>query len=642
MRIRRLELKNFRTFGHVVFEDIPETVLLVSPNGRGKSSVLEAIAGAKDLVIPYHRDNYEFNESWQQRSVPIWPTHLPDPVKIGEHNAELHIEIEATGSDCAYLKAANVSNTIGQAHFVIEGGRRITSQHADDTIKRLCQFHSFADGVGFIDYIRPIRFYIQRDIGNFSSEMADSQFRQSMGDFHRQVTDQQKYTGFKSFVVSSQLNDFSHLQTTGELVDSLEVFRKVFDHFFSPKKFVGYRSSGAIGQGQIVVESPFGSHDTDALSDGEKEVLHILAYLFRLGQLSNIVLWDTPELHLNAALESRLFDAIRRVAPNNQYWIATHSLEFINVAPLESVFVLRQDGKSAVVERASGTDRKAKVRIYREMGAQVGLQLVSAVVVFVEGKEANSDKRLLDRIVAPSVPGVNFVAGGSCESILAAGTRANDLLSEACANGDFFAVVDRDYRSDNDIIALTKKYGPRLFVWKVHEIENIFLQPDLLYQTLFFLDHLDGRSTPAALEAELKQVAVDLTDWIAADWVAWEFDKAFQPPSRRIGGDDPKESLQKYTASLKEKVVEATEVRNVDERFSNKRLLVAEIIQDGSWPQRLPGKQLLRQFLRRFPTLRPDDYLRAAASIIRERELQLAEFNRLRATLTELPGATAK
>jgi recombinational DNA repair ATPase RecF len=73
MRIRRLELTHFRTFDHAVFEDIPDTVLLVSPNGRGKSSVLEAIAGAKDLVAPYHTDNYEFRESWQQRTVPVWP-----------------------------------------------------------------------------------------------------------------------------------------------------------------------------------------------------------------------------------------------------------------------------------------------------------------------------------------------------------------------------------------------------------------------------------------------------------------------------------------------------------------------------------------------------------------------------------------
>ncbi|HEX4142964.1 MAG TPA: AAA family ATPase [Pirellulales bacterium] len=642
MRIRRLELANFRTFGHAVFEDIPDTVLLVSPNGRGKSSVLEAIAGAKDLVVPYHQDNYQFTEMWQRRSVPIWPSHLPDPVKIGERKAELRIEVEATGSDCDYLRAANISGNVGAAHFVIEDGRHITVQESDEIIKRLCQFHSPADGVGFVDYIRSVRFYMRKDIGNFSSEMDDSHFRKNLGDFHRQVTDQQKFGGFKSFIISSQLNDFSHQQATGDKLDSLELFRKVFDHFFSPKKFLGFRSSEAAGQGRIVVDSPFGSHDTDALSDGEKEVLHILAYLFRLRRLSNVVLWDTPELHLNAALESRLFDAIRSIAPNNQYWIATHSLEFINAVPLESVFVLRQDGNSAVVERASGEERKARVRIYREMGAQVGLQLVSAVVVFVEGKEANSDKRLLDRVIAPSVPGVNFVAGGSCESILSAGTRANNLLAEACTNGDFFAVVDRDYRSDEEIVDLTGKYKDRLFVWNLHEIENIFLQPNLLFQTLKFLDHLGEAETPDSLESELKQVATGLTEWIAADWVAWEFDRAFQPPSRRIGGDDPKGSLQKYTANLKSKIGEATDGQNVEERFEKKRLLIAQIIEDGSWLVRLPGKQLLRKFLERFPTLRPDDYLRAAASVVRERDIKIDELIRLQNTLLQLPGTMPK
>jgi hypothetical protein len=222
MRIRRLELTNFRTFGHAVFEDVPDTVLLVSPNGRGKSSVLEAIAGAKDLVVPYHQDSYQFHESWQGRGVPIWPTHLPDPVKIGERKAELQIEVEATGSDCDYLRAASITGNVGTAHFVIEDGRHITSQQADDTIKRLCQFHSPAAGVGFIDYIRSIRFYMRKDIGNFSSEMADSHFRRNLGDFHREVTDQQKFGGFKSFVVSSQLNDFSHEQATGEKLDSLD------------------------------------------------------------------------------------------------------------------------------------------------------------------------------------------------------------------------------------------------------------------------------------------------------------------------------------------------------------------------------------------------------------------------------------
>jgi hypothetical protein len=159
---------------------------------------------------------------------------------------------------------------------------------------------------------------------------------------------------------------------------------------------------------------------------------------------------------------------------------------------------------------------------------------------------------------------------------------------------------------------------------------------------LSFLDFLDTNATPTTLEADLKQVATELTDWIAADWVAWEFDKSFQPPSRRIGSDDPKKALRKYTETLKEKVVEATQATNVEVRFDSKRLLVEQMIQEGSWLQRLPGKQLLRRFLVRFPTLRPDDYLRAAASVIRERNITVDEFVRLRDTLLNLPGAKGK
>jgi len=87
---------------------------------------------------------------------------------------------------------------------------------------------------------------------------------------------------------------------------------------------------------------------------------------------------------------------------------------------------------------------------------------------------------------------------------------------------------------------------------------------------------------------------------------------------------------------------EATDAKTVEERFEKKRLLIGQIINDGSWLVRLPGKQLLRKFLEKYPTLRPDDYLRAAASMVRERDIKIDEFCRLRDALLQLPGATAK
>ncbi len=642
MRIKRLELKNFRAIGHAVFEDIPDCVLLVSPNGRGKSSVLEAIAGAKDLVVPYHRDDYQFMEVWQQRSVPVWPQHLADPIKIGDRRAEIGLEIEATGTDCAYLQSSGINEMIGTVKIVIEDGRRISQQTHNDAARKLFQFHGVTEGVGFVDYIRSVRFFNRKEIGNFSAEMADNHLRQIFGNFHRPESDQQKFDGFKSFVVSSQLNDFSHLQTTGTQVDSLSQFRKVFDHFFSPKKFVGFRSASGVGAGQVVVDSPFGSHDTDALSDGEKEMLHILAHLFRLRALSNVILWDTPESHLNAALESRLYDAIRQVAPNNQCWIATHSLELINAVPLDSVFVLKQSGTSTTVERASGNQRQARVNIYRELGAQVGLQLVSAVVAFAEGKDANSDKRFLDRLLAPNLPGVNFIAGGSCENIFSVGSRANALLQEACTNGDFFAIVDRDYREDAEVTALCQRYNDRLFVWDCHEIENLLLDPAIVFQTLQTFDVLKQGASVDTITDELQQAAVSLVDWVASDWVASEFDKKFRPPERRIAGDNPKESLTKYVASLRSKLDEATAVETMDAQFEEKRNVVAEWVSSNNWLRRMPGKQLLRRFLEPYSTIRPDLFVSTATSVVRESSIPIQELERLKTSLQNLPNVNAR
>ena len=46
MRIKRVELNDFKRFTHLTVEDIPETaklIVLVGPNGSGKTSFMEAL-----------------------------------------------------------------------------------------------------------------------------------------------------------------------------------------------------------------------------------------------------------------------------------------------------------------------------------------------------------------------------------------------------------------------------------------------------------------------------------------------------------------------------------------------------------------------------------------------------------------------
>src|SRR5690348_13243276 len=104
---------------------------------------------------------------------------------------------------------------------------------------------------------------------------------------------------------------------------------------------------------------------------------------------------------------------------------------------------------------------------------------------------------------------------------LALGSRANTLLEEGSTNGDFLAIVDRDYREDAELDQIQKQYHGRVFVWSAHEIENLFLDPTIVFETLKFHDQLGGFKSSEEVERALKDAAKELREWIAADWVRW-------------------------------------------------------------------------------------------------------------------------
>ena len=68
------------------------------------------------------------------------------------------------------------------------------------------------------------------------------------------------------------------------------------------------------------------SYSFDSLSSGQKEIISTLFLVGRYGQkYPGIVLIDEPELHLNIEWHWSLIRHMCRLAPGNQYIIATHS-----------------------------------------------------------------------------------------------------------------------------------------------------------------------------------------------------------------------------------------------------------------------------------------------------------------------------
>ena len=50
MRIEQIEIKNYRSFRHAVFEDLPPIVVVVGANGTGKSTLLDVFSFLKDAL----------------------------------------------------------------------------------------------------------------------------------------------------------------------------------------------------------------------------------------------------------------------------------------------------------------------------------------------------------------------------------------------------------------------------------------------------------------------------------------------------------------------------------------------------------------------------------------------------------------
>lgn len=547
MRIKRLELTNFRCFEHLVIDDVPNVVALVARNRAGKSSILDAILGAKEIARPYFADSWNQAEAYKSRHALKWPHQNRPPLRLCALQGKVQIEFLPSEAEVSYLEKKKISPECGVS-VTIERDNLIVEHVVTPAGRELLGYNSPASGIGFLDAFGATRFFPPTQIGALSSALSDQNIRSSLGGFHLDSFNQTKWTHFKSFVAAMEMSDTSHRKQTGEDRDSMEAFRQAFDAMFHPKKFVGIVVN-TNGEADVCVETPSGVHDIDLLSDGEKELVYILGHLFRFKTLENIILWDTPEAHLNATLESRFVPTIQRVGPKNQYIIATHSIEMIASVDLESVVVLAQSDRGVVCERPVGRSRKERIRTYEALGASVAIQLASQLIIFVEGSETNADKALLDKVFADRLPGCSFVASQDSGKTLASGERLDAVLKEMSGAAGVGMLIDRDYRTDDAVMKLQKRHHG-LFVWPVHEVENLLLDSTLLQ---IALAEIGSSSSQEFVNQMLREAAEEIRVWAAADWVAWELEHAASVPSRWLPKDNPVGALNDYVLRLGER-----------------------------------------------------------------------------------------
>jgi hypothetical protein len=160
-----------------------------------------------------------------------------------------------------------------------------------------------------------------------------------------------------------------------------------------------------------------------------------------------------------------------------QIWLATHSLEAVEAAGQQATFVLERNEKTRKVDSLSRLDQRPVLSALSRAVGTPAFSISNLLFVFIEGEEGVGERERF-RKLAGLPQDVRFMECGSCNEVLRRVGVIKALANESEAGMRICGVVDRDFRSDADAMALGETSS--VLVLPVHEVENFFLHPGTL------------------------------------------------------------------------------------------------------------------------------------------------------------------
>lgn len=432
-------------------------------------------------------------------------------------------------------------------------------------------------------------YYTASDFGDRYSQILDI--------LRRIVRYQIEYQGKRA--IQLELQGQSHMPLNAG--DPFASIRRVFDVVLYPKKFPKELN---LNSSELTFELNGSGFSSNILSAGEQEVLGIVLDLAFHNPTDSIIFIDEPELHLHPELLLRMIKALKLIGDRNQFFFFTHSPDLISLAMAHSLLLLRpaSGGDNQVLNLRDCKQPLEKLR--PEIGSNLGLLALKRKIVLIEGTPESIDMNVYQRLLKMREYDFLLKPCGSRRTLTSFSELVAGIIESTVLGVQFFALCDRDADLSNEQVnTLEQKSESKLKFLKRYHIENYFLDPALMAETLKVLKH-DKSWSEQKIKESLEEIAYEKLSYAVHLRVSSKMRQAGEPDisikldSVKSQSEFLAKVLLKSTAELA-RYGQNLEAENVEALVSSTWTELEKSIPDGTWNTLFPGKQALAQFCSR-------------------------------------------
>lgn len=438
MRISSIRLKNFKRFTDLLVKDIPDTaklIVVVGPNGCGKSSLFDALLHWYRRTVGFgiHNEEAYFRKDAQQ------PFAWDDSVEVTLHGAatpkkgSLYVRTAYRNDpdfSIAGINKPNIPSENIRFNRVIENDQTVSENYQRlvyDTTAAIYDIHNDTKTVQTLreELIGQIRQSMQRVFGDLL------------------------------------LNNISDPLGSGAF-------------FFEKGSVKAYHYKN--------------------LSGGEKAAFDLLLDLHIKKKYFPDAVYcvDEVETHLHTAVQGTLVREMVGIVPgDSQLWITTHSLGVLRAAQEMqadapgSVCIIDFDGVDPDVPRELVPATLGRVTWEKLLSIaldDLSTRIAPRVVIVCEGSSVGTrrkdfDAEIYNRILGAHAPDILFVSGGSSQQVANTGSSVRDVLGRILPTSRILALADRDDKSATEIAEWESKGD---LVLSERNLESILFADDVI------------------------------------------------------------------------------------------------------------------------------------------------------------------